>query len=97
MAASLIPSGPVHRWLRDEVVPEYGSLRCLARVLGERSSTPAPSWYRLLVRLGHQPTLRLATADVLCSLLGEHVSRFDPAYMEAHFHDFDSCNNSSAS
>jgi len=73
-----VPAGPVNNWIRTEVVPCYGSLRNLARVLAARTGTSTDSWYRFFIRLALQPTVTLWHLDKLCTLLGEHVSRFDP-------------------
>jgi len=63
-------------WLEHDVLPNYESLMHLASVLSERSGIQAGSWQRNLMRLRHRSRIEFFTLDRLCSLLGEHVSRF---------------------
>jgi len=81
--APYIETEPVLRWLDDEVVPRYGSTLALASVLASRTGVQPKSWCRFFIRLRNKTRVNLYTLDRLCTLLGEHISRF------CDFHDFE--------
>lgn len=77
---SPIPAEPVHRWIRQEVVPQYGSVQALCRVLAAHTYRKAGAWHQWFMRLPTQTHVDAWTVDTLCVLLDEHIGRFDPVY-----------------
>jgi hypothetical protein len=76
MSAHYLDIQPVLRWLEDDVLPKYGSWMHVAAVLAEGSDLNPGSWHRQLMRLRRRQRIEFFALDRLCSLLGEHVSRF---------------------
>jgi len=75
-----VPAQPVHEWIRNDVVPDYGSLLHLCEILASKTYIQPKSWHRWFTRLARRELIDIWTVDRLCTLLGAHVSRFDHIY-----------------
>lgn len=73
-----VPAAPVREWIQSlELTEREIARRCAARAGTEEG------WRKWLTRSASFQQLTLWNVDVLCTVFGAHVSRFDPFYRVA--------------